>query len=211
MPPLNSGVTDCAAVAVAGDDAGDVRAVAERVGDRRIAGDEADVGDDLVRQRRVRRDAGVDDRDADALAGDAGNRADAEQAAGDAGAHLIGGGRLVRDRHADAGPAGRRTDDRYAASAADASSSALLAATTAPSPAAAAPARDACVASAASAAASPCTITRVRADVCRATWPSRSSERWARSLARRRRERRGRKWRSGRRRRRLCLIVIRRH
>ena len=52
---------------IAGDDPGDVRAVTEGIGHLGIVGDEAHVRDDAVRERRVRRDAGIDDRDADAL------------------------------------------------------------------------------------------------------------------------------------------------
>ncbi len=49
----------------------------------------------------MRRDAGVDDRDADALTADARDRPDAQQPASDAGTDLIGRGRLIRHRHAD--------------------------------------------------------------------------------------------------------------
>src|SRR6478672_1671966 len=74
----------------AGDDAGDVRAVAVGISHARIAGDEADVRDDYVGERLVRGDAGIDHRDADALAGYARDAADAEQPRR-AGAQLIGG------------------------------------------------------------------------------------------------------------------------
>jgi hypothetical protein len=88
------------------DDAGDVRAVAVCVIGRRIAGHEADAREDLVRQRRMRGDPRIDDSDDDALAGDARNREEAEQAAA-AGARLVGGGRCVGDRH-------RRCDQQIA-------------------------------------------------------------------------------------------------
>ena len=75
-----------------------MRAVTEIVVRRRIAGHEADVRDDLLRERAVRRDTGVDDGDADPLAVDARNAREAQKA-GRARACLIGGHGGVRYRH----------------------------------------------------------------------------------------------------------------
>ena len=56
---------------------------------RRITGHEAHIRDNLAAQRGVRGDARVDDRDANALAGYARDRTDAEQPLR-AGARLVG-------------------------------------------------------------------------------------------------------------------------
>ena len=82
----------------AGDDARDVRPVTEIVVSRRVARHEADARDDLRRERTVRRDTGVDDRDADPLAVDAGNTREAQKA-GRARTRLIGRDGAVRYRH----------------------------------------------------------------------------------------------------------------
>ena len=96
----------------AGDDSGDVRAVTELVGHLRIAGDEAHVRDDPVCQRRVRRDAGIEDRDADAAPVDSRDAERPEQRV--SGARLIRRRRRVRDhrRAAHGHIAGQMVDRR---------------------------------------------------------------------------------------------------
>ncbi len=75
----------------AGDDPGDVRAVTEGVGDLRVAAEEAHTCHDATGERRVRRDAGIDNRDANALPVDAGNAEHPRE-------HAVTGARLIRRR-----------------------------------------------------------------------------------------------------------------
>ena len=97
MPPLYSAV--CRPGGRAGDDARDVRAVAERIVNAGLAGHEVDRPGDLVGELAMRRNSGVHDGDTDPPTGDPWDPAETKQATRQSGARLIRGHRLVRHGH----------------------------------------------------------------------------------------------------------------
>ena len=112
-------------VVVAGDDAGDVRAVAVVVVAACLPPVKSNDATTRSLQRLVVGDPRVDHRDADAAAGVAGQPADAAP-------HLVGAGRLRRDRHHPVHRARRPRGAATAGSAASAASCSAVTSRTAP-------------------------------------------------------------------------------